>query len=169
MRLVARWRMVLYQDASPTTGWDLWLKHVGRNEAPVPLVRTRFAEMSGTFSPDARWIAFASNEGGTTEVYVRARAGGLETRVSTAGGTSPRWRADGHELIYTAPDGSVMAAVTETSTELRVGTPHTLFTGNALKGDIRSLSVAPDGKSFLISVEEKNDTRPLLNVFTNWQ
>jgi Tol biopolymer transport system component len=66
----------------------------------------------GQLSPDARWLAYLSDESGRVEVYVQpfspedAAAGkpvAGKWQVSTAGGAQPRWRADGKELFYVAP------------------------------------------------------------------
>ena len=43
----------------------------GNDRKPVPLVNTTFIELQGSFSPDARWFAYVSNESGRVEVYVQ--------------------------------------------------------------------------------------------------
>ncbi len=55
-------------------------------------------------------LAYASNESGRYEIYVRTfpESSG-KWLVSAAGGVQPRWRRDGHELFYVAPDGRLMA------------------------------------------------------------
>jgi Tol biopolymer transport system component len=52
-----------------------------------------------TFSPDARWLAFASAESGKSEVLVKpfGRPGGSE-QVSVGGGWSPIWTDDGRRI-----------------------------------------------------------------------
>ena len=97
---------------------DLWvLPSDGRK--PVPFVQTEFNEEQGRFSADGRWVAYVSNESGANEVYVRAfttdfsggsASAGGSVLVSHGGGTAPRWRGDGRELFYLAPDGKMMAA-----------------------------------------------------------
>jgi len=54
-----------------------------------------------TFSPDARWLAFVSNESGQSEVLVKpfGRPGGSE-QVSVGGGGSPIWSDDGQHIYY---------------------------------------------------------------------
>jgi eukaryotic-like serine/threonine-protein kinase len=102
---------------------DLWLLPMNDNDAKaVPLLQTVFNERNGQFSPDARLIAWQSNESGRNEIYL----GEFEARsperfstseriiVSRGGGTGPRWRADGKELFYTSPDGKVMAVPVST-------------------------------------------------------
>ena len=78
----------------------------------------RFNENQGQFSPNGRWVAYVSNQSGQSEVYVRGFAtdfssgsasSGGSVLVSRGGGTAPRWRGDGRELFYLAPDGKMMA------------------------------------------------------------
>ena len=58
-------------------------------------------EWQAQFSPDGRWIAFTSNEFGGSEVYAMPFPGpGGRTRISTSGGSFPRWRRDGKELFF---------------------------------------------------------------------
>ncbi len=53
------------------------------------------------FSPDGRWLAYASNESGQSEVYVQPYPGpGPRQQVSTDGGTAPAWARDARELFY---------------------------------------------------------------------
>ena len=67
---------------------------------PFPVVQTSFDDIQGQFSPDGRWLAYASNESGRYEIYIRSfpEAGG-RWQVSTAGGTQPRWRRDARNSI----------------------------------------------------------------------
>jgi Tol biopolymer transport system component len=57
------------------------------------------------FSPDGKWLAYSSDETGSSEIYLRPFPGpGAARRVSVLGGTSPGWRRDGRELYYAATD-----------------------------------------------------------------
>jgi hypothetical protein len=65
----------------------------------------------GELSPDGRWIAFSSDVTGAPEVYVRPlEAQGGDVRISRSGGRWPRWREDGRELYFLAPNGGVYGA-----------------------------------------------------------
>ena len=78
---------------------------------PFPVLQTRFDEIQGEFSPDGRWLAYASNESGRYEIYVQTfPVTGGKWQISVAGGLQPRWRRDGQELFYVAPDNRLMAA-----------------------------------------------------------
>ena len=162
---------ILYEDANTATGWDLWLLHAGHNEPAVPFLKTKYLEVGAAFSPDGRWVAYASDETGEVEVYLRSRDGGGETRVSTHGGAGARWRADGRELFYLTRGGTLMATAVETEPSLRVGTPQPLFETTAafFPIDFAAYAPAPDGQSFFVSQERKGDETQLMNVVINWK
>src|SRR6266567_2111609 len=71
----ARWspdgKWLLFQTdiATPGAGDILGIRP-GMDTAPVPVVATPFTEMSPAFSPNGRWLAYASNETGADEIYV---------------------------------------------------------------------------------------------------
>src|SRR4030095_4432651 len=80
--------------------------------AAQPLVHTAFNETNPALSPDGGWLAYVSDETGRNEVYMR----GLRTdvgrrRLSTNGGTEPRWTKGGHELFYRNADSVFVVAV----------------------------------------------------------
>ena len=95
------------------------------------MARTPFEERDGQFSPDGRWIAYASNESGRMEVYVQGfPSAGDRWQVSTTGGSQPRWRGDGAELYFVAGNGMLMAAsfrTTATNASPQTATPVALF------------------------------------------
>ena len=82
-------------------------------------------ENGGAFSPDGNWIAYSSDESGLVEVYVESfPTHGGKRQISLAGGSGPRWRADGKELYYYSLDGTLMAvSVTGSGASLTTGPP----------------------------------------------
>ena len=94
----------------------------------TPLFHSTAYEIQGRFSPDNRWIAYASNETGRWEVFVESfPPSGSRWQVSTDGGSQPIWRSDGCELFFLAPDRRLMSvAVTPGVTFVR-GMPRALF------------------------------------------
>jgi Tol biopolymer transport system component len=58
-------------------------------------------EYSGTWSPDGSQIAFESDRSGQIEIYVVSARGGQLRRLTTGGGSLPRWSPDGKFIAYT--------------------------------------------------------------------
>ena len=74
-------------------------------------------------------MAYDSDESGRSEIYVQ---GFPERRgkwlVSAEGGRTPAWRADGKELYWVGPDGTLMAASVELQAAgVRLGRTEALF------------------------------------------
>src|SRR5205085_12068796 len=108
----------------------LWALPITPNDGKaIPIATTPFDELNGQFSPDGRLVAYESNESGRFEIVVQPfpEATG-KWQVSTNGGVQARWRADGKELYFVAPDGKMMAAsITVSGTRFSSATPVPLF------------------------------------------
>src|SRR5262249_50539606 len=103
-------RFLVYATDSPNSAADLWVLPLTGDRKPIPFVRTPAAENHGSFAPDGRWIAYASNDSGQYEVYVQPfPRTGARFQVSRGGGTQPQWRADGRELFYLSPDATMVS------------------------------------------------------------
>ena len=68
-------------------------------------------------------------------------------QISRDGGSRPKWRADGKELIFRAPNGSPMAVDITTSPSFQAGIPKPLFT---MPPNAGAWDVTADGKRFLV-------------------
>jgi Tol biopolymer transport system component len=160
-------RYVLYEKAT-----ELWV-------AEMPDLQTRaFVKVpatvkNGQFSPDGKWVAYASNESGKWEIYVTSypEAHG-KWQVSGAGGTQPRWRGDGKELFYLASDGKIMAVPVTPGANFDAGALVTLFQANARElvatSELVTYDVTKDGQRFLINTQVKNEDLQPMSVILNW-
>jgi hypothetical protein len=128
-----------------------------------PFLASRFNEIQARFSPDRRWIAYASDESGRFEVYVRPfPAAGVQSPISVGGGTQPEWRRDGQLMAVD---------VVSSSSTLTAGVPRRLF-----DVEIPELSapyandyaVSADGQGFLVNTVVDQPTLPTLSVIVNW-
>ncbi len=168
-------RWLLYYEVHPTTGRDLWaLDMTSPDHTPRVVANTPAEEVLAQFSPDGRWVAYQTNESGRFEVVVQPfpDAGG-KWQVSTAGGVAPRWRADGTELYFLAPEAKMMAVpVTAAGTSFAAGTPVALFPtrivdGGTLAANRPQYAVARDGR-FLINQPVANATAAPITLILNW-
>ena len=112
----------------------------------------RLRKSQGQFSPDGRWVAYQSNESGSSfEIVVQAFPEPRgKWQVSTGGGVQPRWRADGKELYFIAPDRKLMAVpVAVLGSIFEAGKPVPLFAtrisnvGNSMQAPVCSLAGWP--------------------------
>jgi Tol biopolymer transport system component len=173
-------RFLLYSVQDPKTGSDLWALPLTGERKPFAVVQTAFDEIEGQLSPDGRWLAYASNESGRYDIYVRTfpESGG-KWQVSVAGGAQPRWRRDGHELFYVAPDGRLMVVpvgLVADTRALDAGPPVPLFPTRLATGvNIATAgfmaraqyAVAADGR-FLMNVAADDAVTSPITIVQNW-
>lgn len=124
------------------------------------------------FSPDGKWVAYASNESGKWEIYVTSfpDAHG-KWQVSSGGGDQPRWRGDGKELFYLSSDVKMMAVPVKTGANFDAGTVTALFQANPREmfatSEMFAYDVSKDGQKFLINSQRKTAVTPM-SIVLNW-
>jgi serine/threonine protein kinase len=163
-------KSVLFFRLDPKTHADIWvlpLRPAPSN--PFPWLATPATEGFPKFSPDGRWVAYTSDESGAPEVFVAPFPGpGGKREISTGGGRFPRWPADGKEIFYVAPNGTLMAAeVSISATTIEVGAVRPLgipvITNRGYMYD-----VSTDGQRFLVAAPREQQESAPLTLVQNW-
>ncbi|HEU5250327.1 MAG TPA: hypothetical protein VFW15_10115, partial [Thermoanaerobaculia bacterium] len=151
--------------------WDLWVAPLSGGE-PRPFIATQFTEVQGRFSPDGRWIAYASDESGRIEVYVTDYPGKRgRWQVSTDGGMQPSWRADGKELFYISPDQAIMSVAVRIGETFETTPAVPLFKVNfppRVPAYWRYYAPSRDGQRFLVIALVAEAGASPINVVLNW-
>jgi serine/threonine-protein kinase len=148
---------------------DLWYRQLEGDTTSKPIAATKFAEWAPRFSPDGRWVAYTSDQSGTTEVYVQAfPALGARYPVSTGGGQTPIWAPDGRHIYYVA-NGQLSVATVSTAPTFAVVARQPLFEGSYdLNVPVRAnYDVAPDGRHLVLLKSTSVEARLL--VVHNWK
>jgi serine/threonine-protein kinase len=147
--------VILPLDGNETSGW--------KPSKPISFLNGPAAELEPVFSPDGRWLAYASNESGQFEVYVRPFPGpGGKWQISTGGGSFPTWSHAKQELFYATLDQRIMVApYTVEGGSFRSDRPRLWADRrHSLRGPIanRSFDLHPDGKRFALAAVPESDT-----------
>lgn len=163
-------RFLLYRSIGQSTSNDLWVLPLSGDRKPVPFLVTKYSEANGHFSPDGRWVVYNSTESGRNEVYVAPFPGpGSKWQISTGGGDYPRWRHDGAEIFYLAPDNQLMvAAVNGKGSTFEAGVVKPLFGTRAAPGLRGSYAFSADGQRFLINTLPQQSGSAPITVVLNW-
>ncbi|HEY1270567.1 MAG TPA: protein kinase, partial [Terriglobales bacterium] len=153
------------------TGYYLELIPAAGGE-PTRFSNSKDNETNGQISPDGKWAVYASDETGNWEIYVTSFPGAAgKWQVSRGGGSEPRWRGDGKEIFYIAPNGMLMAVPVNGATTFATGSPTALFQihGRApiSSTDVFTYDVAKDGKRFLVNKYVKPEHVPPLTILLN--
>jgi Tol biopolymer transport system component len=155
-----------------TRDTELWFLTLPEMSSQL-FLKTSSVMRNSQFSPDAKWVAYASNESGKWEIYVTSfpDAHG-KWQVSNGGGDQPRWRGDGKELFYLSADGKIVAVPVKEGANFNSGAPVALFQANPRQPVATSehvvYDVTQDGQRFLINTYVKNGVVQPMTVVLNW-
>jgi Tol biopolymer transport system component/predicted Ser/Thr protein kinase len=148
--------------------YELWTIDTAERNRVAPFAKDALAVVASRFSPDGRWIAYASNQSGRFDVYVRPFPSGAGTwQVSTAGGGFPVWRRDGKELFFVSLDSKLIAVSVEADAKFHAGAPVALFPVRTAGGST-NYDVSPDGQRFLFNSPASDVASPPLDLFVRW-
>jgi len=155
-----------------TQGTDLWVLTLPGLKSHAFLKAVSILR-NGQFSPDGKWVAYASNETGKWEIYVTSfpEARG-KWQISIGGGEQPRWRGDGKELFFLSSGSKIMAAPVTTGANFDAGPPVALFQATPRQpvstNDQFVYDVSRDGQRFLfLTLVKEAETVPV-SVVLNW-
>jgi Tol biopolymer transport system component len=123
------------------------------------------------FSPDGQFVAYASEESGTGEVFVASFPSfAVKRQISSGGGSVPIWTKDGKELFFREPPGTLMSAQIRTGPKIEATVPMRLFpygdTSNNPFGN--QFDVTADGKRFLMLDPVHTGQSAEIMVVLNW-
>jgi serine/threonine-protein kinase len=187
------------QLAASRGGEDIVMVSVEDRQARVQsLIETSHTEDGAEFSPDGRWLAYASNVSGRFEVYVRPHPGpGATEPVSVEGGRNPAWNPKGGELFFLSvrdPSGTQRMMAVDFAPGSppqpasargglsavegpRIGRPRVLFEFDSLRdlnfdcNPSRCYDVAPDGQRFYATQRAAPPPASVvmhINLILNW-
>jgi eukaryotic-like serine/threonine-protein kinase len=149
------------------TSRDIYVLSLRGQSAPRPVVNTPAYDGGAQFSRDGHWMAYASDESGQMQVYIRPFPGpDKRWPVSTHGGTQPLWSRDGKEIFYRVGN-KIMVVDVSAGVDLTLSQPRQLFEQRYVFQNISlaNYDVSPDGQ-FVMVKEEAGSGR--LNVVLNW-
>ena len=178
-----KYLLLMRRRAPAATAWDLWYLPLTTDGKATPYIESQSQKVHAQFSPNGRWVAYATNESGSFQIAIQTFPDPKSKVVVTSkGGIEPRWSRDGRELYYLALDGKLMAVpVVKDDGDMPVfGSDKVLFptpltTLSTLPGF--RYDVADNGKRFLIiapvdaspaaASATEADSTPIIAIY-NW-
>ena len=165
-------KLLAFTEINTTMGQSIWFLSLEGDRKPKLFLSTAHVQRtSPVFSPDAHWLAYASDESGRSEIYVQPFPGpGGKWQISTEGGIEPVWARNSRELFYRKGDKMMTVQIT-TQPAFTAGSPRLLFEGRfEVSGNgVAGYDVSLDNQRFLM-VQAVEPEQPVtqINVVLNW-
>lgn len=153
--------------------WSVWHANIAERadttRTAVPVITEKYDAFMPSLSPDGKWLAYATNESGRYEIYVRPFPGpGAAVQVSQGGATEPSWSRDGSKLYYRGARQMYVASIA-TGAGVSIVSRRVLFT-DAFDGDMpmphRNYDLTHDGNFVMIAANTGD--APQTIVVLNW-
>ncbi len=157
----------------------LWTLSLTGDRTPRPLLAIPGkALVAPAFSPDGRWLAYGSNELGSSGYYVFVQPfppTGAKYQVTTTLSSTPIWATDGKQILSGYTD-QIFASDVQTAPQFTVGGATRIRSEGILPNSpfIRNFDVMPDGRLLVIVPASaatsigQTATTQRINVVLNW-
>jgi|WetSurMetagenome_2_1015567.scaffolds.fasta_scaffold01676_4 eukaryotic-like serine/threonine-protein kinase len=163
-------RFIAVDRLTKNDSWDIWAVPTDGTGKPFAVITGQFTEILPVFSPEARYIAYMSNETGRFEIYVQQFPGpGGKWQVSANGGREPHWSADGKTIYFQSLDSKIMSVSVDAGATFAAQVPEPLFSAPILPGQRRnSFLVTKDGQRFLILAPVGRESLAPMVLILHW-
>jgi serine/threonine-protein kinase len=171
-------KYLAYQEQGGNQPADIWILPMSPTGAPFRFFTSSASDTLPVFSPDGRWIAYASDESGANELYIRPfPKADAKWRVSSSGTLDEHaWSRDGKRLLFRAGDGQhfMAAPVSVAADALTIGRPASIFTLEAENypelGFWGGMALSPDDRGFALAkfASETGRNRNRVVLMLDW-
>jgi len=146
-------KTLIFRSTSAEHPHDVWYRALAGDTTRRVIINSPYSEYGPRLSPNGKWLAYASNKDGTSQVYVQPfPPSGAVYQVTDAGGTTPVWSPDGRRIYYVA-SAKIFAATIQTTPTFRVVSRDSVLSAQPfnLSSPVHAAyDVSPDGKHLLL-------------------
>ena len=136
---------------SPTgenSGADIYTLSLTGERRSELLLHDSFGKRDAVVSPDGRWLAYISNEGGENSIFVRPfPSGDGRWQISSGLAFEPRWGRDQKEIFFRSVSTLYRVPI-DTRSGFSAGKPEPIIDRVTTAGVVHSYSQGPDGRIF---------------------
>ena len=158
---------LIYQ-ADRTGRGELFYRQMSGDTTSRRLASGAFGEVGPRFSPDGKWVVYASGETGASQIYVRPFPSlSARYQISLTGGATPLWSPDGKRIYYVVGRDLIAATIGSLapfSIASREKLPLRGFTFGGIHADY---DVLPDGRT-LLAFQAGDEDAHIVAVY-NWR
>jgi dipeptidyl aminopeptidase/acylaminoacyl peptidase len=163
-------RDLVFSQLSSASGRDLVVVDAERGGEPRPLATEPGSQTWAAISPDGRWLVYDSDETGSFQLFVRGLPDGAgKLQLTAVGGSEPRLRRDGRELVFIGNDRrSIYALPFEPGREPTPDAVRLLFRTSFDVDSYGGWDVTPDGERFLLLAPDARRREPSTTLIVDW-
>ena len=166
-------RMLLIEQKYENVPTTMWLLPLDRVHEARPLVSERIGTHFAHFSPDGKWVLYASSETNRWELYVTSVEHGGKQQLTNDGSSTSRWSRDGKTIYYVGGRDQFVTTlpITARGDTLEVGKPQRLFALPVqVPSSFYSMAVdsAGDGRRFIVNSSGERADQSRVVLITNW-
>jgi dipeptidyl aminopeptidase/acylaminoacyl peptidase len=171
---------IAFMNQAPGSPVGIWVLPMnGTARTPRKFLEPGVYLSDPEISPDGTWMAYVSNESGTSEVYVQPYPGpGEKIRISADVGYEPIWTRSGREILYRSStrDGErhFYSVAIRSLSPFSFDPPRLLFKAKPGEFDsttpIRGWDATADGQRFVMNKPIPSTDKPVteMHVVLNW-
>jgi Tol biopolymer transport system component len=158
---------IVMAQLDPGAAQNIWLLPAAGQGQLTKFLAGPAREIAGPASPDGRWLAYASDDTGQSELYVQPfPKPGPKVQVSHKGATTAWWKKDGTQILFLGTDlRTLWRADVERGAAFRAGAPRLIAT---LPAGIVWVDAMPDRERFLAIAPERTGIGSV-TVVQNWR
>jgi serine/threonine-protein kinase len=159
---------LLYSLQTPDRGWDQRLFLV-KDGSSRDFVSSPSYDAEGMFSPDGKWVVYASSESGLNELYVQSLTEpGKRWQLSDQYGRDPVWTSHGKEIVFRS-GRRILSVSVRMEPDFEASVPQVLFEGpfELETGGWRNYDVTRDGQRFIMVHSNEGPVNRFIYV-VNW-
>jgi serine/threonine-protein kinase len=158
-------KRLAFTEMNPEGALGIWTAPVEtdgtglRAGKPEAFLQSPLEMRNARFSPDGRWLAYASDESGMDQVYVRAFPDkGSKWQISNGGGAHPIFSPSGRELFFRNLDNQIMVAGYTVKGDSFLPDKPRMWSEKRLAnvGRLSNYDLAPDGKRIVALMPDES-------------
>ena len=159
-------RWLVARVADSTGNFDLYKIPLDGSGSARPYERTPETEVDASISPDGRWIAYTTRDGGQSNMYIQSfPEPGQKYEVSYPGGGGLVWNDKGDQLLFITAEGRIVTIPVDTHDGIHLGAPTIRFT---LDRNESATAVTADWSHILTVVLKDGTSYTDLEMILGW-
>lgn len=165
-------KTLIFDTYTPSEQSNMMSYAIGQNKKFKTIIGTEADEYMGSLSPDGKWFAYASNESGPYQIYVRPfPISGGKWQVSNSNSYEPKWSHDMKSIFYTTGSNLIQVPISTENGAFKMGTEKIISTKYAALPVDSGITydVDPKGKFIITTMPAVLETNKSINVIVNWK